>query len=153
MAKSLSSNDVISAITSNLLDSFEGEITTVYKDTPVQGMIKPCFFIQQLEAIHNNQMRNTAIRTYFLDVRAHPPDSENNKITWCNNIGFKLMEVLESIYICNELVRATSIRYEIQEEVLHFFVEYSFKVVKVLPPETKMETLETMERIEYGKRR
>lgn len=153
MAKSLSAGDVVSAIIIKLLDNFNGEITTVYKDTPLQGMSKPCFFVQQLDAIHLKQMRNRAQRTYFLDVRAHPPDNENNKKTWCNNVGFKLMEVLESIYICDELVRATSMRYEIQEDVLHFFVEYSFRVIKPLEPDTKMQTLETTEKIEYGKRR
>ena len=153
MAVSLSSSDVVSQIASKLLDVFSERIPTVYKDTPLQGMTKPCFFIQQLNTVHIKEMNTRGERQYFMDIRAHPSDDEDSKFTWCNTIGHELFEVLETIEISQQNVRAFSMRFEIKDEVLHFFVQYSFKVKKQVSPGVKMQTLETDETINYGKGR
>ena len=44
MPESLSYNDLISSVVDKLLSNFSSEIPTIYKDTPIQGMVKPCFF-------------------------------------------------------------------------------------------------------------
>lgn len=48
---------------------------------------------------------------------------------------------MEYIHIGENLTRGTNIRYEVQDKVLHFFVDYDFFVFKVLKEEEYMETL------------
>lgn len=153
MPESLSYNDLISSVVDKLLSNFSSEIPTIYKDTPIQGMVKPCFFIQQLTITYTKEMLNNGVIIYFLDIRAHPPESEDNKITWCNKVGFKLIETLDSITIKNQLIRASSTRYEIQDNVLHYFVQYSLRVSKELPNKPIMNTLETRQTLDYNTRR
>lgn len=151
MPTSLSATDVVSQVAMKLLDGFKNEITTVYKDTPLEGMVKPCFFIQQLNTTHVKGLRNSGERIYFLDVRCHPNDKEDTKQTYCNAVGHKLFEVLDNITISGKRVTASNMRFEIMDNVLHFFVEYSFRVNKMGESIDKMRTLETEGFISYGK--
>lgn len=149
----LSATEIVSQVSLKLVNGFRDEITTVYKDTPISGMVKPCFFIQQLNTVHRSELRNRGDRRYFLDVRAHPKDDEDNKQTWCNTVGDKLFSVLDSIEVSEQRVKSSTMRFEIIDNVLHFFVEYSFKVAQTEEPNVKMRTLDTNEYVDYGKGR
>lgn len=151
MAASLTSSDVVSQVSAKLLEGFKDRIPTVYKDTPLEGMVKPCFFVQQLNTMHIKEMVNRGERRYFMVIRAHPTDDEDDKFTWCNSIGHDLFEVVDYIQISGQRVTAQTMRFEIVDNVLHFFVEYSFKVIQSRSPYTKMRVLDTNEYINYGR--
>lgn len=134
--------DVVSQVSEILYARFSDRIPNIYKDTPVQNVVKPYFFIHTLETTQNREMRNRARRSYFLDVRAHPLDDIENKKSWCNMIGHELLEILDEIKIAGMAVKPQEMRFEVVNDVLHFFVTYSFRVIKMVNPETKMENLD-----------
>lgn len=134
--------DVRSQVSEKLYARFSDRIPNIFTDTPVQGLVKPCFFIHSLETNQNREMRNRARRSYFLDIRAHPPDDIENKKSWCAMIGDELFEILDEIKIAGMAVKTQEMRFEVVEDVLHFFVTYSFRVIKMVDPETKMEDLD-----------
>ena len=141
--------DVVSQISEILSTSFPNEITTVYINTPMQDMEKPCFFIQQITTSNDKQLRKIANRRYFMDIRVHPAENNDTIRTWLYDIGDRLFTVLNYITISGQRVYGRNMRFEITDNVLHFFVDYSFRVTQLEDEGIKMRTLETDEYINY----
>ena len=132
-------NDLITGVMTRLRDTF-GEDTTVYFDEVKQELNEPCFFVRTLEVSQELVVRNRYRRIYHLDIEYHPEDRQQTAREIADVANTMLM-AMEYIYIGENLTRGTNIRYEVQEKVLHFFVDYDFFVFKVLEEEEYMETL------------
>ena len=132
-------NDLITGVMTRLRDTF-GEGTTVYFDEVKQELNEPCFFVRTLEVSQELVIRNRYRRVYHLDIEYHPEDRQQTarEIT---DVANTMLMAMEYIYIGDDLTRGTNIRYEVQDKVLHFFVDYDFFVFKVLEEEEYMETL------------
>lgn len=134
--------EVVSQISEKINKCFnKDEIKAVWKNTPIQNAEKPYIYIQQLNTTHVKELRQRGERSYFMNIRAHPSDDEQYKQTWCNIIGDKLFETLDTINIGGMPVYGRNMRFEIVDNVLHFFVTYRFKVYKPDPTDVKMRTL------------
>ena len=132
-------NDLITGVMTRLRDTF-GEDTTVYFDEVKQELNEPCFFVRTLEVSQELVVRNRYRRIYHLDIEYHPEDRQQIAREIADVANAMLM-AMEYIHIGENLTRGTNIRYEVQDKVLHFFVDYDFFVFKVLEEEEYMETL------------
>jgi|P827metagenome_2_1110787.scaffolds.fasta_scaffold00165_67 hypothetical protein len=132
-------NDLITGVMTRLRDTF-GEDTTVYFDEVKQELNEPCFFVRTLEVSQELVVRNRYRRIYHLDIEYHPEDRQQTAREIADVANTMLM-AMEYIHIGENLTRGTNIRYEVQDKVLHFFVDYDFFVFKVLEEEEYMETL------------
>lgn len=132
-------NDLITGVMTRLRDTF-GEDTTVYFDEVKQELNEPCFFVRTLEVSQELVVRNRYRRVYHLDIEYHPEDRQQTAREIADVANAMLM-AMEYIHIGENLTRGTNIRYEVQDKVLHFFVDYDFFVFKVLKEEEYMETL------------
>ncbi len=132
-------NDLITGVMTRLRDTF-GEDTTVYFDEVKQELNEPCFFVRTLEVSQELVVRNRYRRVYHLDIEYHPEDRQQTAREIADVANTMLM-AMEYIHIGENLTRGTNIHYEVQDKVLHFFVDYDFFVFKVLEEEEYMETL------------
>lgn len=156
----VSPTEVVSQISDKLRKSFTtDEIKTIYKNTPIQGAAKPYIYIHQIRTYFTKELRRRGELKYFIDVRLHPADSEQYKQVWLNTMGGRLFEILDYIKVSNQRVNGRNIRFEVIDDVLHFFIEYTFKVYKPDDPQPKMRTLHEKgfvsyaDKDYYGKRR
>lgn len=128
----LGSEDVVSAVCRNIRDRFSKErIKAIYKNLPQQNIQKPYAFIHQIDAQHQNEMRNRANWSFMIDVRVHPKDEQTDVQSWAREIAVDLTKTINTITISGQAVKARSIEYKVEEGVLHFIVSYSYKVVCV----------------------
>lgn len=132
-------NDIITGIIQKLRDTF-GSKTTVYVDEEKQELSEPCFFIRILTVSQGLVIRNRYRRVYSLDIEYHPEEREKIARELAE-VADTLSMALEYIHIGDNLTRGTGIHYEVQDGVLHFFIDYDFFVFKVLDREEYMETL------------
>ncbi len=132
-------NDLITGVMTRLRDTF-GEDTTIYLDEVKQELNEPCFFVRTLEISQELVVSNRYRRIYHLDIEYHPKDRQQTSREIADVANTMLM-AMEYIHIGENLTRGTNIRYEVQDKVLHFFVDYDFFVFKVPDEVPYMENL------------
>lgn len=132
-------NDIITGIIQKLRDTFGSE-TTIYVDEEKQELSEPCFFIRILTVSQDLVIRNRYRRVYSLDIEYRPEEREKIARELAE-VADTLSMALEYISIGDNLTRGSGIHYEVQDGVLHFFIDYDFFVFKVLDREEYMETL------------
>lgn len=79
-------------------------------------------------------------RVQPFDIMYFPYDENDNQTMY--NVARVAIEALEIIDVGDRKLRGTNISYEIQDGVLHIFVNYNV-LVRPLNPEYYMETLDT----------
>ena len=132
-------NDVVNGTISKLRDVF-GEETVIYLDEVKQELSEPCFFVRTLEVSQELTICNRYRRIYSMDIEYHPSDPDK-VVREIQQVADTLLMQLEYIHVGENLTRGTDIRYEVQDKVLHFFVDYDFFVFKVLDRTENMEEL------------
>lgn len=144
----LTGEEVVSGVSRNIRAAFtKEELPAIYKDTPIQNVIKPYAFIHQIIAEHSNEMRGRAQHNFIIDVRIHPPDGKTNIQTWARAMATKLLEALNTITVSEQAVKSYGIEWKVEDDVLHFITKYAFKVVHTEEPVPDMQTLEYGENI------
>jgi hypothetical protein len=147
----LAGDDVVSAVARNIRSNFsDADIKTIYKNLPQQNIQKPYAFIHQINAEHINRIRNRADWVFMLDVRVHPKDGQTDVQSWARAIALKLICALNVITISNQPVKARSIEYRVEDNVLHFIVSYKYGVLCVQDEMPDMQTLEYGERLKVN---
>lgn len=104
-----------------------------------QGLNPPCFFVRFLETEHMKLIGRRYMRYHPMGIRYYAVDRTNEEMY---RMGEKLTSILEQISISGRPAKGTGMRFEVVDEVLHFFVEYNFHVMKNKGPEEKMRRLE-----------
>lgn len=141
----LTGQELISALATSIRTVFStSEFATIYKDTPVQKMVKPCVFLHSVNTTHEPGMRDSARWHYIVDVRCHAADSETSFQTWASGIAVQMLEAVSRVTISEQTVKATNIEWNTEGGVLHVLARYSFSVNKKPPQGDNMETLETI---------
>ena len=143
----LAGDDVVSAVSKNIRNYFSTtDIKTIYKNMPQQNIQKPYAFIHQINAEHINRIRNRADWVFMLDVRVHPQDGQTDVQSWARTIAMKLIEAINIITISDQPVKARSIEYRVEDNVLHFIVSYRYGVICV------EDEIPDMQNVSYGER-
>lgn len=135
-----------SAISLKIKDCFtqkQGDIfiyPTIYKEQILQGFKRPCFFIWVFDISQTKLLNNNYERLYQMNIRYHTDKDDLKEYESLSNVGNKLLRCLEYIKvptitgrvegkINTDLVniRGDKLSYKINEDVLHFYVNYLIK--------------------------
>jgi hypothetical protein len=134
-------------IETGILNGILGKLDELDPDLPKyveqvkQGFDEPAFFVMQLISGQTKGMDRRYKRSLLFNVHYFPnPDSLTKKED-CRTMGERLYEALEYINV-NGPVRANDMKYEVVDEVLHFFLSFSVHLMKEKPTGTKMLNLE-----------
>lgn len=133
-------NEIIKGVSAKLNTSF-GDGYKIYQDDVKQGLKKPCFFIAVLQPELSPLLGTRRMNRNPLDVQYIPSDPCKNAEMF--SVAGKLVEALAFITLPDgDILRGTSMNYEVVDGVLHFFVNYNLTLVQVSTEETPMESLD-----------
>ncbi len=102
-----------------------------------QGLREPCFFVKLIQGEQTQELGLRYNRSHAFDIHYF---GTNNRESY--DITERLYEVMRLIEYEGMLFQGTGMKHEIVDGVLHFFVDYNFKVREVIPEETKMQSIE-----------
>lgn len=122
---------------SQKLHAMFGTGYTIMLDEQKQGFKAPGFWIVQLASAHELVVSKRYRRRYNFDVHYFP--QARFPVTEINEVTDALLMGLEYITAGGRLIRGSNISYEVQENVLHFFITYDLFVT------TEKETIPLME--------
>lgn len=140
-------NDIIDGIARKLNLNF-GSDYAIYKEDVSQGLTEPCFSIVHLQSDNTGKLPVRYLRRNAFDVHFYPKEGDNMK-SEMYRVGEYLFLCLEYINVLDNLVRASKMRYEIVDGVLHFFVNYDIFIKKQTDEEiVHMQTLKQNQTVE-----
>lgn len=130
-------NDLIIGISQALEKEFPN--INIYKEEAKEDFKRPYFFIKVLSSRQKKEFNTRYKRNVSFDISYF---SDKEDINWdCLNIADKLYEIFEYVAVDKNLYRATNMTHEITEGALHFFLQFSYRIVKQVEEEPKMQTL------------
>lgn len=130
-------NDVRNAVNAALDSAFPN--IPIAGEEIKQGLTPPYFFVKPLELEHTQELGRRFYRYHPFDVHYFAPDRRNEGMY---AMAERLTEALQWIEVADRPVRGSGMRFEIVDEVLHFFVEYNFHVWAPQPDDPTMQTLD-----------
>lgn len=130
-------NDIRTAVMRRLNERFPN--IKRYGDEIRQGFVEPCFFVKLLNASQTQELNIRYRRTHSFDIHYFPQDNSNEE---AHDMAEKLYDALELIEYDGVQYNGTGMNHEIVDGVLHFFVDYAFRVRREVPEPTKMRSLE-----------
>lgn len=132
---------IISGIAGKLNAAF-GENYRIYRNDVEQGLQEPCFFIVPLSPTRQQVLGRRYRQDNPFDIHYFPSQSEQMQ-SEMDRTADQLFETLEYITLEDgDLLRGTGMRYEIIDNVLHFFVDFNLYLFRQEEKEN-METLES----------
>lgn len=111
----------------------------IYDEEVKQGFEGPCFFIKVLKSEQSKELNIRYKKSIYFDV-SYFTDKEEINLD-CLEVTNKLYEVLEYVSVDKDLYRASNMEHEIIDGVLHFFLQFNYKVVREVEEVTKMKVL------------
>lgn len=133
-------NDVRYAVHAALDAAFPN--IPIHDEEIPQELKPPCFFVRLLEPEHVQELGRRFFRYHPFVVRYFAQDRSN---TAMYDMAERLTEVLQQIVVAGRPVRGTGMRFEIVDDVLHFFVEYNIHVWSSRPDDPAMGSLDVQE--------
>lgn len=103
-----------------------------------QGITGPRFFVKLLTTGQFRGINRRYRRGHSFNIRYFGQSNEEFHTT-----AETLYNGIEYINVPGGSVRGTNMQHEIVDDVLHFFVDYDFYVIREKTRETKMKTLKT----------
>ncbi len=134
---------IISGISNALFENFGYEN---YANKIPQGLSVPCFYIQCMEPRIKKYIGTRYLRKNHFVIQ-YFPQSEQNVEAECNSVGEKMFECLEVINADGFFLRGMEMKFEIVDDVLHFFVDYNAFVKKEVVRKEAMGSLQTNNRV------
>ena len=130
-------NDIRTAVMRRLAASFPD--VKRYGEEIRQGFEEPCFFVKLLNASQTQELNTRYRRTHSFDIHYFPQDNSNEE---AHDMAEKLYDALELIEYDGVQYQGTGMNHEIVDGVLHFFVDYAFRIRRVVTEPPKMGSLE-----------
>lgn len=119
-------NEIVKGVARRLNAVF-GKGYEIYQNRVEQGFSEPCFFIGVLQPEQRPLLGCQARRFNPLVLQYFPRMAGDNAEMLA--VAEKLLEDLAFIQLLNgDWLRGTNMRYEIQNGILHFFVNYNLTV-------------------------
>lgn len=112
---------------------------TIYGEEIKQDFEEPCFFIKILASAQDKELGRRYKKNTSFDIHYFSDKEDIN--TDCLDMADKLYEVLEYVKVNNSLYRASNMKHEVIDGVLHFFLQFNYKVVKQMEEAPKMGKL------------
>lgn len=130
-------NDIRTAVFHRLSERFPD--IRRYGEEIRQGFEEPCFFVKLLSASQTQELNIRYRRTHSFDIHYFPQDNSNEE---AHDMAEKLYDALELIEYDGVQYRGTGMNHEIVGGVLHFFVDYAFRVRRMVPEQPIMGSME-----------
>ncbi len=137
-------NKILTAI-SQKLDSVFGSDYEIHVNKLKQGFKEPCFFILMLQGNQKQEIDTLYFREQLFDIHYYP-QSKNGIVREINEVANTLLIALEYIETDEGIIAGTKMKYELQDDVLHFFVNYNIHVRKQEEKDPYMEELKILRR-------
>ncbi len=116
-------NEIIKGISMALNTAF-GEGHEIYDNDVKQGLSPGSFLILTLQPALAPLLGGRGLKTNPFDIHYFPATTKVH--TECNTVAETMMDALRFITLLNgDKLHGTGIRYEVQDDVLHFFVSYN----------------------------
>lgn len=130
-------NEVVKGIRNALKAEFGWE---TYQNDIRQGLDEPCFFVVALQSSKDDLLGRRAILHMPLDVHYFPRCGRNNAAM--QEVALRMLCVLKFITLENgDIVHGVSMSWQVEDNVLHFFVTYNMPVRFPTKPIELMQTL------------
>lgn len=113
-----------------------------YMEQTEQSIQGPAFFVLQINSSQTKGMNRRYIRSLSYNIHFFPDPGSLTKKADCRSMGERLYTSLENIAVNGRLIRARDMKYEVVEDVLHFFVSFDVHLMKERPEGVKMQKLE-----------
>lgn len=133
-------DSIINAIAHGIRNEFHKNKYMVYTENVEQGLIKPCFFIHQLYRKQKHLFDRRYIEKFCFDVTFFPKN-RNSKFE-CAKAENSLYSLLEFIDVDGDLIKGSNINSKIDDNILHFFIEYNIFILKPKEKDKYMEVLQ-----------
>jgi hypothetical protein len=126
-------NDIVKGIAKALRDTF-GPGYRIYQNDIEQGFQTPCFFILSMKATPSPLGKDRFLLKSPFDVHFFPEDEKDNAVMQA--IAWQLWQALEFITLPGgDKLHGTSMSWEVQDDVLHFFVSFNMTLRRIDLPE------------------
>lgn len=112
---------------------------SVYGEEIKQGFEEPCFFVKVLTSGHDKEFNRRYKRNISFDIHYFSDKEDVNAD--CDDMADNLYEILEYVPVGNSLYRASSMKHEVIDGVLHFMLQFNYKVIKQVDSEPIMQKL------------
>lgn len=122
--------------------------TIIYEEKIPQNFEAPCFFVKLLTGDQAHELNRRYYRTHAFDIHFFPKGEEYNREA--HDVAERLYEELRELRIDGALYRGTSMSHEVVDDVLHFFVDINFHVLRPKDQVPKMKTLEQEGYLKHG---
>lgn len=133
----MTTQKLIQAIAKGIDGVFED--CEIYEDEIEQGLNEPCFLIAEIDNSMELVLGSRYKESHSFDIHYFPKE---NFVREMHQVSDVLFEILEYIDTGEGLLRGSNLRSNIQDGVLHFFVDYEFFVMKNRKREAPMEELD-----------
>lgn len=130
-------NEIITGISQAIFSEF-GDSCKIYDENVKQGFKEPCFFIAQISSSESQRLGSRYHRPSLWDIHYFPKNGRAE----AREVGERLLCALEYIELPDGPVRGTKMEYRLEDDVLHFFVNYDLFIYKVTEPDENMDDLE-----------
>lgn len=131
-------NDLYTSIATRLEEIFDSP--EIYFDKLPQDFLAPAFFVKLLKATHELKLRNRYELVLNFDIHYFPTDDLEHTEE-VNEVAYKLLFGLEYIVFNGSPLRGVNISYEVQGDVLHFFITYRLYIRTELATSPYMQKL------------
>ncbi|MGL5868987.1 phage tail terminator family protein [Clostridium chrysemydis] len=122
----IDSSTIVSSITRALKNKYQD--VNIYKDKKLQGLVKPCFFVFQLNIEQRKISKEIYSRDILINVRYHS-DLKRCEI---DKVAFDLLDLFREIKTEEGLILRPKkeIKYEVSDDVLQIFIPYKVNVIR-----------------------
>lgn len=140
-------SDIIGAISIVINKEF-GDGYRIYSEEVSQGTIEPCFLIKAVEPSQIPIIGTRYRRDTLFDIMYFPEQDYSYNEMYA--VSERLFSMLEFIPLLDgTLIHGTQMRYEVEDGVLHFFVQYNM-IIRKAEDEDKMEEIHMETGIQKG---
>ena len=130
-------NDIVKGIAKALRETF-GTGYQIHQNDIEQGLQTPCFFILSLPSAPSPLGKDRFLLKSPFDIHFFPADPKDNASM--QRTAWMMWQALEFITLPNnDLLHGTSVSWEIQDDVLHFFVSFNMTLRRIDLTETMGE--------------
>jgi len=133
-------NNIVDGISIKLNQVF-GDTFKIYYDEDVkQGLTEPCFFIMVLNPVEDPKLGSRTFRNNPFDIHYFPAVNGSN--AELQSKASDLYAAMRSITLVNgDIVNGSRLRHEVNDGILHFFVNFNMFITYEEVAGDPMETL------------
>lgn len=144
--RDVNSQDIVQGVVNALRNEFGDDDYTYYIEDIPQGFKEPSFYIRTLNSSFELVCGRRYLRKNMMIVR-YFPESEMKPRQEINAVLDRLFPVLEYIKMGEDLLRGTKMEANIEDNILHFNVNYDFFVIKPIKRPPVMQVLKQNQKL------